>query len=250
MWMKRKTNDVSQTISCFTLIELLVVIAIIAILAAMLLPALNRARDTAKAIACVNNLKQTGLASSGYINDNREWIVPARNKSTAQEPWHDLLLPHGAVFYGTSSKRTVGTFVCPAEPKKFGWGTEGSVYTEYRYTHFILNARLSGRPYDNDSYNDNRWNRLGNVKLPTKAILFADSLRPDTMLTKYFKVEFSYRHGDPSGKGSYLGTGRTNILYVDGHVEPLLASAARGTQNDLMIVGFDPNGGTIMHTTD
>ena len=129
--------------SAFTLIELLVVIAIIAILAAMLLPALARAKEEGRRIACLNNLKELDLACQMYVNDNQGAYPPRDNTSR----WPDRLYDE----YG----RNIKIMLCPTDitagtdPQTIGSSPSNNV------------ADASPRSYLINGWNDYFADRLG-----------------------------------------------------------------------------------------
>lgn len=114
--MKKQTLPGRRRLRAFTLVELLVVIAIIAILAAMLLPAVSKGKGQATKISCLNNLKQLGLAMQIYVDDNHGFYPPRPRFNF----WPSRIYP---------GYRDLRLLICPNDgPNPQSWGTTNPLY--------------------------------------------------------------------------------------------------------------------------
>jgi prepilin-type N-terminal cleavage/methylation domain-containing protein/prepilin-type processing-associated H-X9-DG protein len=196
----------------FTLVELLVVIGIISILVAILLPALNKARQAAQAVACASHLRQIGLTVEMYRQENRGYYPPIAFEQTPGDPnsayrWGVLLRPYLADSSTDKYVSTRGVLYCPSVP--LAYRNPSASYVSYGYNRWGVGG---DKPQANGYPKMIR--RLKSV--PVETLMMIDIARPSDPTRQgwyeaYPSVFFQYtRHN-----------GRANAVFADGHVAGL-----------------------------
>ncbi len=210
--------------SIFTLIELLVVIAIIAVLAAMLLPALNKAREKARAINCQSNLRQIGGALHSYCGDYDDYLPRYYYKNE-----DDKSVTWGTELCNSYMARIPKNFACPSHLKAYtadaiAWSSTYKRYHIGSYSSYGLNWRAVGSDiWYGDGYGHCKATRL---KYPSSLFAAMDSEIPSDLTLGAYAV-LSYEKDD-NGRPNVLRHSRSvNILYADGHTNGIAVSHLR-----------------------